>query len=155
MSKKWQVRLVELFIVVVIALLGVFVMSIFLSKYPEFFYRDSPLGLCEANLSSKPNWVSSLVEPSDSHYVSPLPVNSLDAIQQCIYKIDPKTYVVLHANYIEGYTRTNFFGFTDWFCIKDNGQITSSATLGYSDLRKNRQWVEKLRQQIIKNDCIS
>jgi uncharacterized protein (DUF1499 family) len=149
------VKLIELFIVIVIVLLGVFIMSIFLSKYPELFYRDSPVGLCEANLPDKPNWVSSLVDRKDSHYISPLSFNEFDDIRQCIYNVDPKSYIIVHPKYIEGYRRTNFFGFTDWFCIKDSGQVTSSATVGYSDLGKNRQWVDKLRSQLLQYGCIA
>ncbi len=135
-------------IVVIVILVTVLIMSLFLSKHPNFFYRDRPAGLCEAALPDKPNWVSSLVHRSDAHYIAPLPVTAIDNLAHYIYEMDPKTYIVRYPDYLEGYRRTKFWGFTDWFCIKDNDHVTPSATIGHSDLGENRRWVEALRQRI-------
>lgn len=148
MRTKKKLHLVELMIVVVIILTGVLIMSIFLSKDPDLFYRDRPAGLCEAALPDKPNWVSSLVARDDKHYIAPLPFTPLDDLKNAIHQMDPKAYVVIHDNSLEGFHRTKFFGFTDWFCIKDDGNITATATLGYSDMGYNRRWVEQLRAQV-------
>tara|TARA_B110000879_G_C11062754_1_gene467396 strand:+ start:638 stop:1087 length:450 start_codon:yes stop_codon:yes gene_type:complete len=138
-------RTVCVFRVVIVILLGVLLMSLFLKVFPNVFYRDKPAGLCEAILPDKPNWVSSLAIPDNAHYVMPLPMSVFEDITRAIVKIDPNTYTVVHPYYIEGYRRTAFFGFTDWFCITDTGQVTSTATLGHSDVGVNRKWVESLR----------
>ena len=148
MQIKWKLVLFELLIVLIIVLVLLLAFHLFISKRPDFFYRDKPEGLCQAALPDKPNWVSSLVYPSDGHYIRRLPEHSLEKIVRAIHRLDPKTYVVLHPTYIEGYRRSHYFRFTDWFCIKEDGNITSTAAVGYSDLGKNRQWVEALRKQL-------
>jgi uncharacterized protein (DUF1499 family) len=153
-KNRWKILMLEMLVVVIVILLCVLSVNTLLAKYPDFFYRDKPQGLCEAALSDKPNWVSSLVHRSNSHYVSPLPVTPLSDIARCIQRMDPQIYVVIHNRRIEGFRRTHYFGFTDWFCITDNGHITSSATLGYSDLGNNRNWVTDLRQQLSDYSCI-
>jgi len=153
MDEKWKLRLVELLVVGVIILLGIFIMSLFLKKFPNFFYRDKPEGLCSASLVDKPNWVSSIINIKDQHYVSPLPITPLANITKCIFNMDPKAYVITNIGYIEGFHRTKFFGFTDWFCIKEDGNVTASATIGYSDMGYNRKWVEELRNKLKNYDC--
>ena len=138
--------ILRLLMVVLLLSIGVFVMSLFLSQNKGFFYRDKPEGLCEALLPDKPNWVSSLVSISDPHYIASLPVDKLATVSAAIYQIDPKSYVLMHEHYLEGFHRTKFWGFTDWFCIKSDGNVTASATLGHSDLGYNRRWVENLRK---------
>lgn len=138
-------RLVELFVVIIIILLCFLMLTLILKKYPDIFYRDKPLGLCQAHLDDKPHWVSSLVEPSNEHYVSPLPVSTFASMANAMELIDPNTYILIHPFYMEGYRRTAYFGFTDWFCINELGHVTSTATLGYSDLGNNKRWVEQLR----------
>ncbi len=44
------------------------------------------------------------------------------------------------------YRQSALFNFVDWICIDSEGQLTSSATLGYSDMGKNRELVEEIRQ---------
>lgn len=141
-------RAVNFAMVAVLLLAGALFMSIFLKFFPDTFYRDKPHGLCEANLPDKPNWVSSVVSIEDPHYIAPLPMTNFYQLAEAIDAIDPKTYKIIYPYYIEGYRRTNFFGFTDWFCITDTGQITSTATLGHSDLGVNRRWVESLRSKL-------
>lgn len=141
-------RLLSFFKFLIIVLLSALFMSLFLKFFPNMFYRDKPSGLCQGVLANKPNWVSSLVAVDDPHYIEPLQMIEFSKLSQAIELINPKTYIVVHPYYIEGYRRTDFFGFTDWFCITDTGQVTSSATLGHSDLGVNRRWVESLRQKI-------
>ncbi len=141
-------RLLSFFKVMVVVLLSVLLMSLFLKFFPNVFYRDKPAGLCEAILSDKPNWVSSLVATDNAHYINPLPMTEFSKLAEIIERIEPTTYLVIHPYFIEGYRRTPFFGFTDWFCITDTGQVTSAATLGHSDLGVNRRWVDSLREKL-------
>lgn len=131
-------------------LVALFLISFFLRKYSDTFYRGKPAGLCEAKLADKPNWVSSLVEPSNPHFVAPLSVGAFDHIEKAIKRIEPKVYLLVTPDFIEGYRRSQFFGFTDWFCINTLGHITSSATVGYSDFGNNRRWVNRLHVEVEK-----
>ena len=140
--------MLELFYLLIILLVIAFLVQVLLLKKPNLFYRDIPAGLCVADLPNKPNWVSSLVPSSNAHYIAPLPTASLIHTADVIQLIDPKTYTVIVSGTLQGFRRTPFWGFTDWFCIGEDGHVTSSATLGYSDLGKNREWVNHLRQRL-------
>lgn len=114
---------------------------------PGINFRGMPQGLTQGTLNaSKPNWVSSLVPESDSHYVAPLTVADLSAIKDCVLRQSPKTTLVkLDESSLIAYRQSPVLNFTDWLIIKNDGQVTSSATMGYYDFGKNREWVESLR----------
>lgn len=117
----------------------------YLALYPSVFFRPMPKGLCAAKLADKPNWVSSLVDKSDSHYIEKLPVATKKQQIQCLTHSHPRLVITEEGSAIIGYRRTRVFGFTDWFCLTPNGDITSSATLGHYDFSVNREFVSKLR----------
>lgn len=51
---------------------------VILYLFPQINFREMPKGLVEGQLpDDKPNWVSSLVNESDSHYIAPLKVESM------------------------------------------------------------------------------
>ncbi len=111
--------------------------------FPTLNYRPMPTGLCEGTLSpSKPNWVSSLVQSSNSHHIAPLQGNTLALIASHLKKAQ---IVDLNTSRLIAYRQSPLLSFTDWICIKSNGDVISSATLGYYDFGKNRQWVEAIR----------
>lgn len=116
---------------------------------PYWMYRPMPRGLCQGQLPDKPNWVSSLVAKDNPHYVKPLPAFDEKTLIACIRSQGlRKPFVWKKGTHWLGYRRTTFFGFTDWFCISEKGEVSSSATIGHSDLGVNRAWVEAIR------DCL-
>lgn len=132
-----------LFLIVLLLVAVVGVMYFF----PEINFRSMPKGLIDGKLSEdKPNWVSSYVSSHDSHYVAPLPVANLEKLSACITEKLPQ--VSLHestAAYVLLYRQSQIFHFVDWVCIHTDGNVVSSATMGYSDLGKNRELVEEIR----------
>ncbi len=115
--------------------------------FPQINFRPMPGGLCEAKLDAKkPNWVSSLVDSSDPHYIKPLEPGAPKQRAQCLFETF-KNLTVTHVDdsHLIAYRQTTVFNFVDWLCIKANGDVTSSATLGHSDLGKNRELVETIR----------
>lgn len=141
-------NLVKYSIIILILLMILVPLCMFL--IPKINYRPMPADLCEAKLSSsKPNWVSSLIANSDEHYITPLQFNSLSSLAANIEKYSPKTHIVhLDQSKLLAYRQSPVFNFTDWICIKADGHVTASATMGYSDFGKNRQWVN-----LIRNNC--
>ena len=115
---------------------------------PRMNYRPMPEGLCTAKLQEKPNWVSSLVDKDDKHYVQNLGSIDLSRLSQCLK--ESKVIVTEQSEKkLIGYRRSRYFHFTDWFCITSDGNITSSATMGHSDLGNNRAWVSRLREHCL------
>ena len=133
---------------ILISLLFVFLLKCFFWFKPDFFFRDMPQGLCQAKLDNKPNWVSSLVKSDNAHYIKPLPVKAFQSVIPMLKTIDKEVVIKQEDEHLIGYRRSWFFGFTDWFCITKEGAITSSATVGYSDLGNNRRFVLKLQALI-------
>jgi len=141
---KPDLRMPTKWILLLIALSSV--IALFLYSYPDTFYRPVPNGICNGKLPDKPNWVSSLVDKRDPHYIEKLPLTSSKKQEDCLKKINSSLVIVLEGVDIVGYRRTRVFGFTDWFCLRSaTGEITSSATLGYYDFGVNRAFVSKLR----------
>lgn len=135
-------------LVVVILPVTWFVLSFF---YPDLLLRPAPSGLCEGRLANKPNWVSSKVSKSDPHYIPPLPQTDKAELIDCINTLPPKRVNIEQVGEdMHGVRRTSFFGFADWFCITSDGDITSSATIGHSDMGVNRAWVTSLRKCLMK-----
>lgn len=106
-----------------------------------------PKELCAGNLKAKlPNWVSSLVEETDTHYIKPLKFDELSQVAELIKKKMPHVKIVQQdINRILAYRQSTIFHFTDWICIEANGNVTSSATMGYGDFGQNRKFVETIR----------
>lgn len=116
-------------------------------------YRPMPAGLCDGKLPNhKPNWVSSLVDIDNKHHVEPLPVGLLSDLAKCIKTSSPHVHIVRVKDdeSLLAWRQSPVFHFTDWICIRTDGNLSSSATMGYSDFGKNRQWVETIR-----NTCFS
>lgn len=133
-----------LLFLVVLLLLIILLMVLF----PQINFRAMPMGLCEGQLpKNKPNWVSSLVAKTDSHYIHSLKFQDLDALIVCIKKQIPELKLVqTDTRRVLGYRQSKIFHFTDWLCIQADGHVESSATMGHSDFGKNRALVERIRQ---------
>ncbi|HAT1797828.1 TPA: DUF1499 domain-containing protein [Legionella pneumophila] len=132
-------------ICIVLALILTLVLILYL--FPQINFREMPKGLVEGQLpDDKPNWVSSLVDESDSHYIAPLKVESMSELAACIDSKIPELKIQKQdASLLVGYRQSRFFHFVDWLCIHADGNVISSATMGYSDFGKNRELVEKIR----------
>ncbi|ANN94778.1 TPA: DUF1499 domain-containing protein [Legionella pneumophila] len=130
---------------IVLALILAFVVILYL--FPQINFREMPKGLVEGQLpDDKPNWVSSMVNESDSHYIAPLKVESMPQLVACIERKIPELKIQKQeASLLVGYRQSRFFHFVDWLCIHADGNVISSATMGYSDFGKNRELVEKIR----------
>lgn len=132
------------------SLLALMVLTVLLMHFiPRINFRDMPSGLAQGGLdASKPNWVSSHVAQQDSHYIAPLNISTLAVLKDCVMMQSPKTTLVkLDDATLIVYRQSAFFNFTDWLMIQNDGQVTSSATMGYYDFGKNREWVERIRTQ--------
>lgn len=116
--------------------------------WPQINFREMPKELCTGKLNAKlPNWVSSQVDKNDDHYIDPLKIESLAQLADKIKnKIPGVTLVEQDNNRILAYRQSTIFHFTDWICIEANGNVTSTATLGYGDFNQNRKLVESIRQ---------
>lgn len=111
---------------------------------PTFNYRAMPQGLCEGALpSNQSNWVSSLIAPSNPHYVAPLARPELASIAA---RMSQAHVAELNPEHLIAYRQSPVLSLTHWICIKKDGHVVSSATLGHYDFGKNRQWVESIRQ---------
>ncbi|HBC0468600.1 TPA: DUF1499 domain-containing protein [Legionella pneumophila] len=132
-------------ICIVLALILTLVVILYL--FPQINFREMPKGLVEGQLpDDKPNWVSSLAAESDSHYIAPLKVESMSELVACIESKIPELKIQKQdASFLVGYRQSRFFHFVDWLCIHADGNVISSATMGYSDFGKNRELVEKIR----------
>lgn len=130
---------------IVLALILALVVILYL--FPQINFREMPKGLVEGQLpDDKPNWVSSMVNESDSHYIAPLKVESMPQLVACIERKIPELKIQKQeASLLVGYRQSRFFHFVDWLCIHADGNVISSATMGYSDFGKNRELVEKIR----------
>lgn len=134
-------------IVFTILLVILIITPLLMYLMPAINFRDMPEGLAQGTLDArKPNWVSSRVPKNDSHYIAPLTIPSLAALKDCVVNQSPKTTLVkLDESSLIAYRQSPVFNFTDWLIINRDGQVTSSATMGYYDFGKNREWVESLR----------
>ena len=115
---------------------------------PGINYRPKPQGLETGALNkNKPNWVSSFVEKTDPHYIAPLQRMDFTGLPDCLSHLSRKTTIVKHdKESLVAYRQSTLFNFTDWLYIRADGQATSSATMGYYDFNKNREWVEEIRR---------
>ena len=115
--------------------------------FPKINYRPAPHGLCEGKLNqNKPNWVSSLVAESNEHYIEPLQFASLSSLADCIKNFIDTQITHLSDTHLLAYHQSKTFHFTDWLCVKADGHVSSSATMGHYDFNKNREWVNKIRE---------
>ncbi|CAM2930730.1 DUF1499 domain-containing protein [Legionella worsleiensis] len=115
--------------------------------FPQINFREMPEGLMNGKLSEeKPNWVSSFVAPDNMHYIAPLNAVNLSDLSQCMqHNIPQITITHLDKTYLLAYRQSRVFHFVDWLVIYSDGNVVSSATMGYSDLGKNRELVEQIR----------
>ena len=134
------------FMLLILVLLVAFILLMLL--FPRMNYRPMPEGLCKAALQDKPNWVSSMVDKDNEHYIEALGKINLDTLSQCL-KDSGVNLTEQTSEKLTGFRRSHYFHFTDWFCITSDGNITSSATIGHSDLGNNRAWVSRLRKHCL------
>ena len=114
--------------------------------FPKLNYRPMPAGLCDSTYASnKAGWVSSLLPPSDKHYIAPLKQNSLSQIAA---QIKTAQVVDLNTHFLTAYRQHSIFAVTDWMCVRSDGAVTSTSTMGYYDFGRNRQWVESVRAHV-------
>ena len=134
------IKYLSLIILIIIVLMIIF---------PKINFRPMPPGLCEGKLPEKmPNWVSSLVPDTDAHYIKPLSITSLPIIAKYIEKCGTKIHITnMDNSNLFAYRQSPVFNFTDWICIRADGHVSASATMGYSDLGKNREWVTMIQNQ--------
>lgn len=135
------------FIYIVLAIIIAIVVIMYL--FPQINFREMPTGLIEGKLpDDKPNWVSSLVNESNAHYIAPLKIETIPKLVACIESKVPELKLQKQeASLLIGYRQSRLFHFVDWLCIHANGDVISSATMGHSDFGKNRELVEKIRSQ--------
>lgn len=140
-------------IAVMLITAAVFILVCLLHFLPQINYRSMPGGLLNGTLDdSKPNWVSSQVQASNKHHIEALQVKHLGLLADCLLSLPFKTTLVrLDENTLIAYRQSRVFNFTDWIRIDKQGQVTSSATMGYYDFGKNRQWVEFIRSRCLTN----
>lgn len=114
-------------------------------------------GRFRAARSWKPNWVSSQVDPADSHYVAPLALRDGDGagtVQRLRALIEamPRMRVVeARPGYLHVEARTPMLGFVDdlELAIGDGAiHVRSAARLGIRDFGVNRKRVEALRTSL-------
>lgn len=133
-------------IIAIISVILLITMGI-MHLFPQINFREMPDGLIEGKLpKNKPNWVSSRVPVNDSHYVPPLKFKSLEQLSACISTKLPQ--VVIQSkdeSKLIAYRQSRLFNFVDWLCIHADGMVSSSATMGHSDLGKNKELVEQIR----------
>lgn len=135
------------FLYIVLAIILAIVVIMYL--FPQINFRKMPKGLIEGKLpDDKPNWVSSLVNESNAHYIAPLKIETIPKLVACIESKVPELKLQKQeASFLIGYRQSRLFHFVDWLCIHANGDVISSATMGHSDFGKNRELVEKIRSQ--------
>lgn len=135
------------FIYIVLAIIIAIVVIMYL--FPQINFREMPKGLIEGKLpDDRPNWVSSLVNESNAHYIAPLKIETIPKLVACIESKVPELKLQKQeASLLIGYRQSRLFHFVDWLCIHANGDVISSATMGHSDFGKNRELVEKIRSQ--------
>ncbi|KTD34526.1 DUF1499 domain-containing protein [Legionella israelensis] len=128
-------------------LLGAVLVTVIMHFFPKINYRSMPEGLCEGQLSSKKtNWVSSQVKRTDTHYVEPLRLSDIETLANCLkLKFPSMTVTEVNDSFLIAYRQSRVFNFVDWICIKKDGAVSASATLGHSDFGKNRELVEQIR----------
>ncbi len=133
------------FLIILVLLVAVIVGVLYL--FPQINFRPMPDGLIKGNLSEeKPNWVSSFIDPANSHYIKPLKVESLSQLSHCIQSKIPEVVIQKSDDAsIIAYRQSTVFHFVDWLCIHADGNVVSSATMGRSDFGKNRELIEKIR----------
>lgn len=114
---------------------------------PQINFREMPQGLIDGRLSEdKPNWVSSSVASDNLHYIASLHVDSLKKLAACIKSNIPDvTITKIDETGLFAYRQSRVFHFVDWFIIRSNGAVISSATMGHSDFGKNRELIEQIR----------
>jgi uncharacterized protein (DUF1499 family) len=134
-------KIVAIIIVILVITIGIMYL------FPQINFREMPDGLIGGGLpENKPNWVSSTVSPTDSHYIAPLKFQSLAQLSACIASKLPHVSIKkTDESKIIAYRQSKVFHFVDWLCIHADGRISSSATMGHSDFGKNKELVEQIR----------
>lgn len=132
-------------LIIILIIIGIVVAIMYL--FPQINYREMPEGLIDGHFSEeKPNWVSSKVPTTDTHYIAPLKIQSLAQLSACIESKIPEVIIKnTDTSRIIAYRPSRIFHFVDWLCIHNDGSLSSSATMGRSDFGKNRELVEKIR----------
>lgn len=142
-------KIVHSVLILMIFLVAMIALASYL--FPQINFREMPEGLKNGKLDDqKPNWVSSRVAETSAHYVAPLLIDDLTQLAACLKTTSPKTTIQqVDEQSLIAYRQSPFFNFTDWIMIDKNGQVTSSATMGYYDFGKNRLWVDAIRKACV------
>ena len=109
--------------------------------------------------SWKPNTVSSTVEPSDKHYIEPLPFTGTASTAwkrlRAIVASSKGASIVTHGEtYLYAEFSSGLLGFVDdvEFAIDEKTGVIharSSSRLGIDDLGANRKRIERIRQELL------
>lgn len=104
-------------------------------------------GQFTAARSWKPNWVSSQVDPADTHYVAPLK-GSIAAVAKVVKGMPRAQIVEQKDGYLCAEFSTPLMGYVDdvEFAADAKGvHVRSSSRLGIRDFNVNRKRVEAIR----------
>ncbi len=118
------------------------------AKQPSPQLSDGTLPACP----DKPNCVSSVVVPGDSHYIDAIsaPQITMQQMQELVEK-DGGTIVQVTETVLVATYKSALFGFIDDLLLlrnNENLEVRSSSRVGYSDFDANRKRVERLRAAI-------
>ena len=110
--------------------------------------------------SWKPNTVSSTVEPSDKHYIEPLPFTGTAStawkrLREIVASSNGASIVTDGETYLYAEFSSGLLGFVDdvEFAIGEKAGVIharSGSRLGIDDLGVNRKRIEKIRQALLK-----
>ena len=122
--------------------------------------RPRNLGVADGRFTAsktwKPNWVSSQVEASDSHYVTPIalsgePTEVINKVAAVVKALPRAVIVKQDGGYLYAEFSTALMGFTDDVEFFADGQqlhVRSSSRLGIRDFDVNRKRIEALRAKL-------
>jgi uncharacterized protein (DUF1499 family) len=144
--KKW-LSIGILFIIIVIILIIIYLNN----KVPNLGIKDGQL----KDLPTSPNAVSSQTEDS-KRYVDPLLLksNSYEILIDMLNDLDEAKIVKKNPNYIHAVfsTRIGFKDDVEFYFDEENKVIhfRSASRLGYSDMGKNKDRYEKIKNLYLK-----
>lgn len=123
--------------------------------------RPTNLGFRDGKFSPpswKPNCVSSTVDPSDGHYIEPLPLTSSppeawQKLRACVRATPRVTVITDRADYLYAEFKSAAMGFVDdvEFAPDETAgviHVRSASRLGVRDFCVNRKRIETIRAQL-------
>src|SRR5687768_17072202 len=108
-------------LLIIVLVLGVALVGV-MYLFPQINFRKMPPGLIEGTLpNEKPNWVSSLVPHTNSHYIAPLHIGTIAQLVVCIGNKVPEVKIQKqNGSHLIAYRQSPIFHFVDWLCIHAN-----------------------------------